>query len=110
MARFTTHIQEIAVSCVFAVMGESRFNRTQAEYRDIAKRMPPLKVLLPMVNEYLQKLHESEGANLPQICRFNAGHKIIRFEPYPKSVSAQTLRTALNLSGMRAARGRELSF
>ncbi len=86
MARFTTHIQEIAVSCAFAVMGESRINRTQAEYKDIAARLPPLKVLSHKINEFLRELHQKEGSNLPLICRFKAGDRTIKYERYPKSI------------------------
>lgn len=110
MTRFTTHIQEIVVSCVFAVMGESRINRAQAEYKDIAARLPPLKVLLHKINEFLRELHEKEGANLPLICRFKAGDKVVKYERYPIAVSYETVRAALNRSGMRAPRGHKLSL
>jgi hypothetical protein len=108
MKSFTTHIQEIAVSLAFAVMDESRINRTYQEYMTIAASFPPLKVLTFRINELLRKLHETEGTRIPQICRFKAGDRFINYEPYPKTISYETLRAALVISGMRERRGARL--
>ena len=105
--QFPTPIQNIALNLVFAVLGEHRFNRTYDEYMNIAAKLPPLKRLTFEVNTLLQQLHECNGCNealLPQLCRFKAGDQRITYELYPKSISSQTVRTALQISGMREPR------
>ena len=103
-----TVIQNIALSLIFAVMGECRYNRTLDEYMAIAARLPPLKQLTYLVNRLLQQLHkcndECKGFILPELCRFKAGDQRIVYEPYPKSISCETVRAALQVSGMRKAR------
>jgi hypothetical protein len=106
-SQFPTPIQDIALNAIFAVMGEERINRSHEEYMDIAARLPPLKVLKSKVDERLQHLHRCSGCNgvlLPEICRFKAGDRIITYEPYPKKISHQTIRTALVIAGMRKPR------
>ena len=98
-----TPVQDIAMRLVFQFMGERRENRTYEEYMDIARRLPPLKQLHYHVNVLLQSEHDS-GWPLPEICRFKAGDKIIRFEPYPRTISYETLRAALVNYGMRKPR------
>jgi len=76
----------------------------------IAARLPPLKELTDKINRLLQVLHkcndERGGLILPQLCRFTAGDQRIAYEPYPKSVSYETVRAALQFSGMRNPRWR----
>ena len=108
--QFPTAIQDIALNLIFSVMGEARINRTYSEYMDIAARLPPLKVLTFEVNLLLQRLHEGEGgdgAGLPDLCRFRAGDERIIYEPYPTAISCQTVRTALEVAGMRKPRWRK---
>lgn len=104
MPTFPTPHQNIALDLVFLVMGEERLNRTQQEYLDIAARLPPLKQLIHLVNERLKQVHEKQGDLLPQICRFKAGHTRIVYEPFPQTISYETLRAALTISGMRNPR------
>ena len=99
-----TPVQDIAVRLAFKVMGEKQYNRRYDEYMDIAERLPPLKQLHHQINVSLRAEHELGG--LPQICRFKAGDKVIRYEPYPKTISYETLRAALVNYGMRKARRR----
>jgi hypothetical protein len=105
---FPTPIQNIALSLIFAAMGEHRYNRTYDEYMAIAARLPPLKQLTFQVNGLLQQLHkcndECKGFILPGLCRFKAGDQRIIFEPYPKSISYETVRAALVTAGMREQR------
>jgi hypothetical protein len=104
---FLTPIQEIALNLIFVVMGENRFNRSYEEYVGIAARLPPLKVLKSKLDELLQHLHRCSGCNgvlLAEICRFKAGDQIITYEPYPKTISYETIRIALVNSGMRKPR------
>ena len=105
MGPFPTPIQNITLDLAFDVMGESRINRTQRAYMDIAARFPPLKVLVHKINERLRELHKADGNRLPKICRFKAGDERIIYEPYPKTISYETLRAALTISGMRKPRG-----
>jgi len=76
----------------------------------IAAKLPPLKVLTFKVNQLLQRLHEGEGrdgAALPELCRFRAGDERIIYESYPKVISCETVRTALEIAGMRKPRWRK---
>jgi hypothetical protein len=106
-----TAIQNIALSLIFAVMGECRFNRKHDEYMAISDRLPSLKQLTFQVNRLLQQLHkcnnECKGFVLPQLCRFKAGDQRIVYEPYPKSISYETVRAALVAAGMREQRWRK---
>jgi hypothetical protein len=109
--QFPTPIQDIALNLIFAVMGERRINRTYDEYMAIAAKLPPLKGLTFEVNRLLQQLHkcndDCKGVLLPQLCRFKAGDKRITYEPYPTAISYQTVREALEVSGMRQPRWRK---
>lgn len=100
MARSLTSFENIALTLIFEYMGEGRYNRTSDEYIDIARRLPPLKVLHYAINQRLEKIAESSKAPY-EICRFRAGDKIVRYEPFPTSISIETIRSALVISGMR---------
>src|SRR5262245_41214893 len=106
-----TAIQNIALSLIFAVMGEYRYNRTYDEYMAISDRLPPLKQLTFQVNRLLQQLHkcnnECKGFVLPQLCRFKAGDQRIVYESYPGRISYETIRAALVAAGMREQRWRK---
>ena len=109
-SQFPTPIQDIALNLIFVMMGEGRINRTYDEYMAIAARLPPLKILTFEVNRLLQELHRCDGCNevrLPQLCRFNAGDQKITYEPYPKAISYDTVRKALEIAGMRKPRWRK---
>jgi len=106
---FPTVIQDIALNLVFAVMGERRINRTPQEYAAIAAKLPPLKVLSFKVNQRLQLIHQESDRSkipLPQLCRFKAGDKRWNYEDYPRKISRETMRIALEISGMRRPRGK----
>ena len=108
--QFPTPIEDIALNLIFAVMGEGRINRTYDEYMAIAARLPALKKLTFEVNRLLQELHKCDGCNgvrLPELCRFKAGDERISYEPYPETISYQTVRTALQVNGMREPRWRK---
>jgi len=108
--QFPTPIQDIALNLAFVVMEEERNNRTYGEYVAIAARLPPLKVLTFRINQLLQQLHKCNGCNgalLPQLCRFKAGDQRIDYESYPKAISYQTVRSALEILGMREPRWRK---
>jgi hypothetical protein len=107
---FLTPVQDIAINLVFAVMEESRCNRSVHEYLSLAERLPPLKVLLHRINEELDRLHQQaahRGVPLPQICRFQAGDERWEYEEYPQKISRETLRKALDISCLRPSRARK---
>jgi hypothetical protein len=108
--QFPNPIQEIALNLTFAVLGERRINRTYDEYMAIAARLPPLKVLTFKINQFLQHMNKCSGCNgvlLPELCRFKAGHRQIVYESYPKRISYETVRAALELAGMRQPKWRK---
>jgi hypothetical protein len=107
--RFPTPVENIALDLIFAVMGERRYNRTYAEYMAIAKNLPPLKVLTFKINQLLQQMHKCNGCNgffLYEICGFKRGDQWITYRAYPKAISIETVRTALEVCGMRPPRWR----
>jgi hypothetical protein len=109
-SQFPTPIQNIALSLSFAVMGESRHNRTYSEYMAVADRLPPLKILFFKVNEFLRHLHECDGCDglrLPELCRFQSGDERVTYEPFPKSISYETIRSALTIAGLHEQRWRK---
>jgi len=105
-----TPIEDIALNLIFVARREDRYNRSAKDYADIAKNLPPLKELEFQVNRLLREAHMCNGCNgilLPELCRFEAGHERVTYEPYPKSISIQTIRTALEAAGMRDPRWRK---
>jgi hypothetical protein len=105
MGQFPTPIENIVLDIAFELMGESRINRTTDEYMQIAARLPPLKVLHSRINERLGKM-TAAGEVTYEICRFKAGDKRYEYEPFPTSVSLETVRNALTVAGMRKKRWR----
>ena len=103
--RFCTAVQDIALNLIFTVLGERRVNRTREEYEAIVASLPPLKVLTFEVNETLKR-SACSGIPLPQICRFRAGDERYTYEDYPSHISYETVRAALEVSGLRRARRR----
>jgi len=103
--RFCTAVQDIALNLIFTVLGERRVNRTREEYEAIVASLPPLKVLTFEVNETLKR-SACSGVPLPQICRFRAGDERYTYEDYPSHISYETVRAALEVSGLRRARRR----
>jgi hypothetical protein len=103
MGKLPTPIENVVLDIAFDLIGESRINRTHDEYMQIAARLPTLKVLHHMVNERLNKI-AAEGDAPYEICRFKAGDKRHQYEPFPTSVSLETVRNALTVAGMRKQR------
>jgi hypothetical protein len=109
---FPTAIENIALSLIFARAGkagtgESRYNRKYSEYAEIAAALPPLKRLTGSVNRLLREMHRCNGCNgvmLPELCRFKPGDERVTYEKYPQKISYDTIRLALNISGLRTPR------
>jgi len=104
MPRFLTSVENIALGLIFEWLGESRINRTYDEYMQIAARIPSIEACQAYINQRLREYAESNSAPSREICYFKAGHQGIWFKPYPTSISLETIRTALIVSGMRQAR------
>lgn len=105
MNQFPTAAENIALDLIFHKMGEARGDRTQDEYDAIIANLPPIKVLHAYINDRLQEIADAGSAPF-QICHFKAGDLYIRYEDFPKSVSIETVRSALVKIGMRQPRAR----
>lgn len=106
MSQFPTSKENIALDLIFESMGESRINRTYAEYMAIASRLPMLEPLRQDVNNRLSEMAVAGDAPY-EICYFKAGDQgRHRYDKFPTSLSIETIRTALIKSGMKQPRGR----
>jgi hypothetical protein len=105
MSQFPTSKENIALNFIFAWLGESQYNRTSEEYREIASRLPKLAALHAYVNQRLQDWADAGFAPY-QICYFKAGDQHPWYEDFPTSLSMETVRTALVKIGMRQERRR----
>ena len=98
---FLTPAENIALELVFAQLGESRFNRSMADYMAIASRAPKVTAMHHDVNEILG--HMAQNGIAPyQICDFQAGDRSHWYRPFPTELSLETIRNAWVKSGMRA--------
>lgn len=108
---FLTPVQDIAINLVFRVMEERKLNRTLAEYAAIAAKLPPLKIVVHQINELLRWMHERSadtGLPLPELRKLKegGGDKWYIYKAYPRKISYETVRKALEVFGLRAPRGR----
>jgi hypothetical protein len=102
MADQPTAIQSLAVSLLLNAMGEDPYNRTPEDYTEIKSRIPKnLKVVRHLVNERLARFATTEEFRRSRFCRFRAGDRVVREEPYPTSISVETIRQGLVLYGWR---------
>lgn len=101
MTRFLQPHENNALSLIFQFMGESRYNRTYADYMAIAARLPHLKELHYQVNKLLRQYHASAQPQSGAICYFRAGDRKPRYGDFPTELSIETIRNALIYSGMR---------
>ena len=96
--------EDLALDLIFGFMGESRINRTIEDYEAIIAKLPRIKVLHGYINDRLKQLTE----NLPyQLCYFKAGDRRSYYADFPKSISIETVRSALVNAGMRTRRIRK---
>jgi hypothetical protein len=97
-----TSTQRFAMSLLFRGLRECPYNRTPKEYEQIKSRIPKrLKVVHGIINEQLNELAQSDEFASWERCDFKAGDEKIHFEPYPKSISIETVRLALIGFGWR---------
>jgi hypothetical protein len=106
MDRSLTPNEGIALDLMFALQGESRFNREQtafgAKYKYIlvALRAPKLAVLHADVTTILGKMAAAGYAPF-EICSFKKDDRNWRYDKFPTSLSRETIRKAWVKSGMR---------
>jgi hypothetical protein len=106
MSKYLTSKEHIALILASEVLKDSFVNRTTAEYEAIKDRLPPLKVLAGDINLLLAGIHAA-GASPYEICYFKAGDKHIWYEPFPKRLSIEVIRSALVKAGFRTRRTRK---
>jgi hypothetical protein len=100
MSKYPTSKENIALDLISKRLGESFINRTPAEYQAIKAKMPPIKVMHGWVNDDLKAI-AADGAVPYQICYFRAGDRHAWYEPFPKSLSIEVVRSALVNAGFR---------
>jgi hypothetical protein len=102
MGKFPTPIENVVLDIAFELIGESRINRTDDEYMEIAERFrrAGLKRLHGQINDRLREIAANDDAPY-EICPFKIGDEYIRYKSFPVSVSLETVRSALTKAGMR---------
>ncbi|SRR6266516_1940436 len=106
MNRFLTPKEGIALDLMFALLGESRFNRQQTalatkyKYIRVALRAPKLAVFHADINDMLCSMAAAGYAPF-EICTFKKDDRYIWYEKFPTSLSLETIRKAWVKSGMR---------
>ncbi len=98
MSPFLTPAEEIVINLVFEWLGETRVNRTMSEYIEIARKVPKVDAVYAYANERLPKI-AATGAPY-EICDFKPGDAFWKYRPFPRSVSRETVRTAMAKFGI----------
>jgi hypothetical protein len=80
--------REFRIDLVFSAVGEEQINRSMTDYLEIARRLPPLRILVGLVNEELRQRHARDEVPLA-ICRFRPRDRWVRYDPVPSSISAE---------------------
>jgi len=104
MYRSPRPLEELALDLLFESYGEDRYGRSSEDYARLSALVPSLKEAHFRVNERLQQENSSGQQRWRSICRFKAGDISPRYEPFPTSISIDTIRNALNYSGFRVAK------
>jgi hypothetical protein len=100
-----TSKEDIALTLIFGLLKESRYNRTTAEYIEIEARLPKIEEAFAFVNNHLGKMARAGYAPY-EICYFKKGDFGHSYEPFPTSLSRETIRKAIKKyrDQVRAAR------
>ena len=100
-----TSKEDIALTLIFGFLRESRYNRTMAEYFEIEARLPTVEAAFEFVNSHLRKMTQAGYAPY-EICYFKKGDYGHSYEPFPTSLSRETIRKAIKKyrDQVRAAR------
>jgi len=100
-------LEELALDLIFESYGEDRYNRTASEYEHLASILGNLKELHFRVNKRLKEYKASGQPRWNEICYFKAGDLKPMYAPFPESISIQTIRNALIVSGFREPKWRK---
>ena len=100
-------LEELALDLIFESYGEDRYNRTASEYEHLASMLGNLKELHFRVNKRLKEYKASGQPRWNEICYFKAGDLKPLYAPFPESISIQTIRNALIISGFREPKWRK---
>jgi hypothetical protein len=101
-------LEELAVNLLFKSHGESRYNRTPAEYQHLALLVTNLKDAYYRVNKGLKEQHAAGNFEDAAICDFKVGDRYPHYRPIPTSISVQTIRNGLTALGFRDPKRRKL--
>ena len=101
MYRPARPLEELALDLLFESYGEDRYNRSTEDYARPSLMVPSLKEAHFRVNKALRRENRNGKQRWSGICRFKAGDASPRYEPFPTSMSIDTVRNAMNYSGFR---------
>jgi hypothetical protein len=99
MSPFPTSSERIVIDILMEWLGESSLNRTPQEYITIAQKVPKPAAVHAYVNQRLAEIAATNSAPY-RICHFKCGDRYVWFAEFPKSVSLETVRTAINKFGV----------
>lgn len=106
MRLFPTSVENIVLNLIYEWLGESRFNRTSEEYSSIKARLSTITIEAchAYVNQRLSEFAKAGTPPFDAISYFKPGKSGVWYKPFPKSISMETVRTALIVHGMREPR------
>jgi hypothetical protein len=100
MTDFPTSVHNIVINLLYEWLGETRFNRSWDDYISIAQRVPKVDAVHAYINQRLQEFKAAGKPPFDAICYVKMGDKGIWYKPYPSSISRETVRQALQRSGL----------
>jgi hypothetical protein len=100
MANFPTSTHNIVINLLYEWLGECRFNRSWDDYIAIARRVPKVDAVHCYVNQRLKEFQDSGSQPFDAICYFKPGDENLWYKPFPTSISRETVRVALERSGL----------
>ena len=101
-------LEDLALVLASEWLEEPFINRTQEKYQAIAERMPSIEALHAYSKQRLPELKESGYLRGVKICQFKAGDRAFWYADYPDSISRETIRNALVVSGFRELASRSV--
>jgi hypothetical protein len=107
MYRSAKPLEELALDLLFESYGESRYDRTPAEYAHLSALVTNLKDAEYRVNKLLKEKKESGRLRWMAICYFQPNDVAPRYAPVPDSISIETIRSALIHTGFREPKWRK---
>ncbi len=108
MSPFLTSTERIVINFLMEWLGESCINKSLKEYIAIAEKIPKPAAIHAYVNGRLAEIAKTNQAPY-RICHFKCGDRYVWFAEFPKSVSLETVRAALNKFGVPQLRALALS-